>query len=109
MVKKVFYIEKSDFLRSMMEFALRARGAEIYTVETIENNFYLLDDLMPDIVLFDVETAHLQLDKLYEYSTKMKLVGVGSESDRSLLKSDIKCFLTKPFEAKNLAERILSL
>ena len=109
MVKKVFYIEKGDFLRSMMEFALRAHGAEIYTVDTIENNFYLLDDLEPDLIIFDVETAENHLQKLSEYSSKAILVAVGSEESKLLVEGMVKNYLTKPLVAKNIASRILSL
>ena len=109
MVKKVFYIEKVEFLRSMMEFALRAKGAEIYTVSTIENNFYLLDDLQPDLIIFDVETAKDFLSELKTYSTKSILVGVGSEASRELVGDMVKTYLIKPLEAKNIANRILAL
>lgn len=95
----------------MMEFALSAHGAEIYTVETLDNNLYLLDDLKPDLILFDVETCRTQLSALAEYSSsaKTQLVGVGSESDQQIVSGMVKSFLTKPFEAKNLASRILLL
>lgn len=108
-LKKVFYIDKVEFLRSMMEFALKAKGAEIYTVATLENNFYLLDDLEPDLILFDVESCKNHLDQLAEYRTKARLVGVGSLEERSLVSSFTDHFLTKPLEAKNIANRLLSL
>jgi DNA-binding response OmpR family regulator len=110
-LKKVFYIEKVDFLRSMMELALRAHGAEIYTVATLENNFYLLDDLLPDLVIFDVETCRNHLDQLSEYATRTNahLLAVGNEEDRHAVGHLVKAFFPKPLEAKNLASRILSL
>jgi DNA-binding response OmpR family regulator len=108
-LKKVFYIEKSDFLRSMMELALKAKGAEIYTVATLENNFYLLDDLLPDLILFDVETAQNYLLELSEYSGKAVLVGMGSAKDKLRVEGMVKNYLIKPLEAKNIADRILSL
>lgn len=109
MTKRVFYIEKVDFLRSMMEFALRAHGAEIYTVDTIENNFYLLEDLAPEIIIFDVETVRNHLPELSAYSSKAILVAVGNESDKLLVQNLVKNYLTKPLEARNIASRILSL
>jgi DNA-binding response OmpR family regulator len=108
-LKKVFYIEKTDFLRSMMEFALKAHGAEVYTIKTIENNFYLLDDLAPDLIIFDVESCREQLLKLSEYSAKAVLVGVGNEIERIEVEKMVKFFLLKPYEAKNIASRILGL
>ncbi len=107
--KKVFYIEKVEFMRSMMEFALKAKGAEIYTIDTLENNFYLLDDLLPDLIIFDVDTAKNHLENLKVYGQKAVLVAVGDESSRPLVEGMVKAFLPKPLEAKNIASRILAL
>lgn len=108
-LKKIFYIEKEEFLRSMMEFALKARGCEIYTVATILNNFYLLDDLAPDLIIFDVETTRNQILELSKYSAKAILVAVGSEAQKIEVDGFVKNYLTKPLEVKNIASRILSL
>jgi DNA-binding response OmpR family regulator len=107
--KKIFYIERGDFLRKMMEFALKQRGAEIYTVETLENNFYLLDDLVPDLIIFDVKTVGDHLENLRSYRPKALLVAVGEEVDRSQVEGIVSLFLTKPLEAATIAQSILGL
>ncbi|MGZ3789136.1 MAG: hypothetical protein ACXVLQ_11475 [Bacteriovorax sp.] len=107
--KSIIYIDKGDFLRSMMEFALKSKGAQIYTVATLENNFYLLDDLLPNLIIFDVETARPHLEELFCYREKATLVAVGDESQRFLVEGKVKAFLARPLEAKNIAEKILSL
>jgi response regulator RpfG family c-di-GMP phosphodiesterase len=113
MVKKVFYIEKEKFLRSMMEFALRAKKAEVYTVETLEENFYLLDDLKPDLVIFDLETCQKAgveaMDQLLSYSKHSKLIATCPPGSENSLDSRVKGHLLKPIVAHNLAERVLSL
>lgn len=106
---RVFYIEKVEFLRSMMEFALKAKGAEIYTIDTLENNFYLLDDLLPDLIIFDVETAKNHLEQLKNYQTRAVLVAVGDESLSPLVSGWVKTFIAKPIEAKNIGARVLAL
>jgi DNA-binding response OmpR family regulator len=93
----------------MMEFALKAKGAEIYTVATLENNFYLLDDLIPDLILFDVKTIQNDLENLKKYKEKALFVAVGDEEDRIKAKSLTDIFLLKPIEAKNIANRLLGL
>ena len=95
----------------MMEFALRAKGAEIYTIASLKDNFYLLDDLKPDLIIFDTETCQIELQELYEYSerTKTPLVAVGNEADRYEYQSRVHTYLTKPLEARNIGERLLSL
>lgn len=108
-MKKVFYVDKGDFLRKTMELALKQKGADVYTVETMENNFYLLEDLLPDVIVFDVKTVAGQLENLRPYAQKAVLVGVGEESDRALVSGLVRLFLVKPLEAKTLADSILRL
>lgn len=113
MVKRVFYIEKEKFLRSMFELALRAKKTEVYTVETLESNFYLIDDLRPDLIIFDLETCKeagsAALEKLYEYSSESKLVQTGPAGSENSMDKRVKSHLAKPIVAHNLAERVLSL
>ncbi|MBP9679839.1 MAG: hypothetical protein KBD76_00420 [Bacteriovorax sp.] len=108
-LRKFFYIDKVEFLRSTMEFALRAKGAQVYTVATLENNFYLLDDLAPDLVIFDVSTVAHHLDELCHLWPKNKLVALGEESERQIIEKRVKIFLPKPLVASQLATRLLSL
>lgn len=108
-IKKIFYIEKAQFLRSMMEFALKAKGAEIYTVDTLENNFYLLDDLTPDLIIFDVETVENYLEELIAKKSNAVLVATGNIDQKLKVENRVKLYLVKPIEAKNLATKILNL
>jgi DNA-binding response OmpR family regulator len=107
--KNIFYIEKTEFLRSMMELALKSKGAQIYTVATLENNFYLLDDLKPDLVIFDVKSVGHLLDELCQLLPRNKLLALGDESERLLVEGRVKQFWTKPLEAGQLATRLLAL
>ncbi len=113
MVKRVFYIEKEKFLRSMMELALRAKKAEVYTVETLSENFYLIDDLAPDLIVFDRDTCMQAgpeaLNKLFAYSDRAKLIMTGAPNYENSLPLNVSGFISKPIIAHNLAERILSL
>ena len=113
MVKRVFYIEKEKFLRSMMELALRAKKAEVYTVETLEENFYLIDDLKPSLIIFDFETCQSAspeaLEKLYSYSQNAILLMTGPVGSENSKDYRVQAFLQKPLVAQNLAERLLSL
>lgn len=108
-IKKVFYVDRGDFLRKTMEFALKPKGVDVYTVETMENNFYLLDDLLPDVIVFDVKTARPYLENLRAYGQKARLVAVGDEEDRPLVQDYVALFLPKPLIAATLANSLLSL
>jgi hypothetical protein len=109
MVKKVFYIEKEKFLRTMMELALRAKNAEIYTVETISGNFYLIDDLAPDLIIFDLSIELDDLEKLYTYYNRVRLVATGPAGSENSLDFRVTGFLVKPLVIKDIAEKVLSL
>ena len=97
----------------MMELALRAKKAEVYTVETLESNFYLIDDLKPDLIIFDYETCQEAseevMEKLFSYAGESKLIMTGSPLTESLMDDRVSGFLSKPIVAHNLAERILAL
>lgn len=107
--KKFFYIDRIEFLRSTMEFALKAKGAQVYTVATLENNFYLLGDLLPDLIIFDVSSVGHYLDELCQQVSKCKLVAVGDESERQKVEGKVKIFIPKPIEASQLATRMFAL
>ncbi len=107
-IRKIFYVEKVQFLRSMMEVALKALGAEIYTIDTMVNNFYLLDDLKPDLIIFDLQTVGDSLDQVISYKEKAILVAIGTPEEVSKLEGRVNHFLSKPIEARNLGRRVLS-
>lgn len=109
MVKRVFYIEKEKFLRQMVEFALKAKGVEVYTVDSLKDNFYLIDDLAPHLVIFGLTETPEDLEKLYSYREKTKLCLFATEEDSKTRDSRIHATLKKPLEGAALAERILAL
>lgn len=93
----------------MFEFALKAKGAEIYTIDTLKDNFYLIDDINPDLIIFEIDQNKNDLERLYSYSPKTKLVASGPIASQTLLHSSVSSFIPKPIEAHGLAERILAL
>lgn len=115
MVKCVFYVEKEKFLRSLFEVALKARKQEIYTVESLQKNLYLLEDLRPQLVILDTETVKSTPElvrDVFNYRIKypgVKIVLTGREEDIEVLGERADAFLLKPILATNLASRILSL
>ena len=96
----------------MMELALRAKKAEVYTVETLTDNFYLIDDLKPELIIFDLDTCLAAgseaMDKLFSYSDRIKLVATGAPGT-DIPANFVSGFLPKPIVAHNLAERVLSM
>lgn len=115
MVKCVLVVEKEKFLRSLFETALKARKVEIHTVESLQNNIYLLADLSPALVILDLETINSTPELISEVISYKKqfpqtlLVATGSEEAKNSFPYPLDGFLSKPIVVTNLASRILDL
>ena len=111
MKRNVFYIERESFLRSMLEIAFKHAKEEIYTIDTIVDNYYLLDDLNPALIFFDVKTVGDELENLLAYhQTNLKsavLIATGTEEDKEKVSGRVKDFILKPIPATNLVKKIL--
>lgn len=112
MVKKVIYIEKEKFLRQLMEAALKSKGAEIFSVETLTNNHYLIDDIQPEILIIDLESSPREEIIELINTQKAKIILTSNHdltSEDEGIKAKIAHFLKKPLVANQIAQRILDL
>jgi response regulator RpfG family c-di-GMP phosphodiesterase len=107
MKNNVFYIEKEKFLRSMFEIAFKNNNTEIYTIDSIIGNYYLIDDLLPTIIVFDVKSIGAELEAVLQYKDKAVLVATGDIEDQNQVKSRVNNFILKPIPAVNLVKTIL--
>ncbi len=89
--------------------ALKAKNAEIYTLETLKNNFYQLDDIKPDLVIFTLDEEGDDLERLYTYADYCKLVLSAPAEFQNKSHPKVSGFLAKPIIAHTLAERVLAL
>ena len=108
MEKNVFYIEKEKMLRSMFEASFKLENQSIYTVDSIVGNYYLLDDLKPKIIVFDIKTVDSELDKLLMYGDRAVLIGTGDETDQNSVSHVVKKFILKPIPIRNLVKTIFA-
>jgi DNA-binding NtrC family response regulator len=115
MVKSVFYVEKEKFLRSLFETALKAKKREIHTVESLQDNLYLLEDLTPALVLLDIETIEKTpelIPAVFDYKAThpgVKIVTIGSVEQQSRYRDRTDGFFSKPIEVSQLAHKIIAL
>ena len=107
MEKGVFYIEQEKMLRSMFEIAFKHKDAKIYTIDSLVGNYYLIDDLIPEIIVFDVKTVGPDLEKILQLSARFILIGTGDLDDQAKVLNRVKHFILKPIPAKNLVKTIL--
>ena len=111
MVKCVLYVEKEKFLRSLFEVALRAKKQEIHTIDSLQNNIYLLNDLNPALIILDWATVQNspELQSVLDFkktNPSVKIIVTGPTHDIPF-KAD--GFFTKPIEVNQLAQKIMSL
>lgn len=115
MVKSVFYVEKEKFLRSLFESALKAKKREIHTVESLQDNLYLLEDLNPALIILDIETIEKTPDlipALFDYRAKypgVKIVTTGTLEQQIRWKDKTDGFFSKPIEVTMLAHKVIAL
>lgn len=115
MVKSVLYVEKEKFLRSLLEVALRPKGIEVHTVDTLQDNVYLLRDLAPALVLLDLETVLATPDLLAEVVAyrqefpRSKIIGIGGPEGEKAFPCALEGYLLKPLVVTNLAQKIAAL
>jgi DNA-binding NtrC family response regulator len=105
----VLFIEKEKFIRKLTEELFSIKKGKIYTVESISNNFYLIEDLKPQIVIFDVQSIGEHLDQLIAYKN-IKLIAIGSTADEEYaVKEKVAKFIKKPLIVATLFEQIMSV
>lgn len=115
MVKSVLYIEKEKFLRTLFEAALRPRQVEIHTIESLQNNLYLLGDLSPALIIIDLETAQLTpelVSEVFNYREvhpETKIIGTGVLENRTNFNFRFDDFFAKPIVVSGLASRIMKI
>ena len=108
MEKNVFYIEKEKMLRSMFEASFKHENQSIYTIDSIVGNYYLLDDLRPKIIVFDIKTVNTEFDSLLMYRDRAVLIATGDEKDQISVSHIIKNFILKPIPVRNLVKTIFA-
>lgn len=62
--KKVFYLEKSAFLRKLLELGLKDRGIEYFTLDQVSEAKLFLPEIGLSLAIIDEETANGELQSL---------------------------------------------
>lgn len=101
----VLLIEKEKFVRNLCSEIFKVKGGKIHTIDTIIDHYYLIADLNPSIIVFDVKTVGPELEKLLA-SSKAKWIAIGDAEDRSSVESRVNLFIQKPLVVSHLYEQI---
>ncbi len=109
MEKHILVIDKEKFIRSMFESGLKGSNLKVYTIDTLENNYYLIDELKPVAIFFDIHSSMGEWKKLSTFKAQSKLYPMGFHEDFDLIKgmeSEFTGLIEKPIATKNFKEVI---
>src|SRR4030067_3849000 len=120
--KKILVVEDTKNLRDIVTFMLKQRGYDVISAaegneglkkaKTEAPDLIILDAMLPNITGFDI-CANLKADPKYKTIPILMLTAITQGTDKGddywKLKSRADDFLSKPFKAQVLAERIEKL
>ena len=118
MAKKILVVDDEADIRQTIKFILKKEGYEVTEAEDgqvclnlLKNQKFdliILDVMMPKMSGWDVLTEIFRIKKK-EYKNKiifLSVVEISKEREKILLQEGVVDYITKPFDVKNLSERI---
>lgn len=105
----VVYVDKNEFLRNMVEMAIKKEFGTVYTIDTLENQIEIIKDLDPQVIVVDLKTCENDLNALFDNFT-CPIKAIGSEFDRYIYvanKDHFKEFIPKPLSPVGLLKGFL--
>ena len=116
MLKQVILIEKTKFVYKLISSLLNERAVECFCLEQLEDFSYLVDDLLPDILLVDYDTASQDWSLFWQSVNSSKhqkffkvLYGDKKELELFEGKSSFDTVLTKPLDITMLHAELSNL
>ena len=110
----ILWIDHNTFATSLIEKVFKKRSLPFYTINSVDDFSYLVDDLNPAVIVLDGETFAKNSPvflKQYENSTKMQslpFILLEPKSDFGFLKHRIG-ELKKPLEPFELPELLMKI
>lgn len=107
----VLWIDQNTFATSLIERVFKKKGLAFYTLSTVNDFSYLVDDLSPALIVLDGETFSKNPEAFvqqYEASSKMQsipFVLLEPGSDLAFIKNKLG-ELKKPLEAFEMPQTL---
>jgi DNA-binding NtrC family response regulator len=60
----ILWVDKNTFATTLLEDIFKKRNISFYTINSVENFSYLVEDLKPSLMVLDSQTALENLEKL---------------------------------------------
>ena len=102
-MKRVFYIEKEEFLRKSIEICFEN---DCFCVSSANDCFHFILDLNPGVIVIDYESVDkedfFEMIKQNPQTSSTPIVLTGKDADAPLLGLNIRKYFQKPFSPKEL-------
>lgn len=113
----ILWIDHNTFATSLIERVFKKRDFPFYSINSVDDFSYLVDDLHPVLIVLDEETFSKNAEvflKQYENSPKMQalpFILLDPKSDFSFLKNKIGELRKplEPFELPEVLKKMLSV
>lgn len=111
-MKSVFYLDREDFIKMTVEKVLKRAQIECFTTSECDDADYLIKDLKPDLVLFDLSFCYPEHKSLIETLMKDSEIPFGTlafekdlgELEQKWLHDSKIPFLLKPLKIESMIE-----
>lgn len=117
LMRGVFWVDQESFLRMMVDKTLKLAGIEIHSVESAEASVYIIKDLNPDLLVWDIVTLKEEGAEVLKQIMETTQIPVGlvgfpdqyDESIRELLPNANVPFLEKPLSSLTLVDQLIQM
>jgi two-component system, OmpR family, alkaline phosphatase synthesis response regulator PhoP len=116
MAKKILAVDDEQDILSMLKMRLEASGYEIITASDGNTAYNTAKAEIPDLIILDLMLPGMdgyQVCRLLKFDEKYKQIPIimltakGQQEDKDWgAKAGADCYMTKPFEAKELLNKI---
>lgn len=108
----ILWIDQNTFATGLLEKVFKKKDLPFYTIPSAENFAYLVEDLLPVMIILDGKTAHDHLDALrLQYDQclamqKLPFVLVDAEEVELSFIKNIAGEIKRPFDPFEIPERL---
>jgi DNA-binding NtrC family response regulator len=112
----IFWIDGNTFATTLLEKVFKNQGLSFYTIQTVDDFLYLVEDLKPVVIVLDYPTFLKNKGRFFEQLNSSEMLknvpfilvdGIGGESELPNVIGEIKRPFD-PFEIPNEIKKIIS-
>ena len=106
----VLWIDQNTFATGLLEKVFKKKGLPFYTLNSVDDFLYLVEDIKPQLIVLDAHTANLNMDafkKQYESKTLNELPFVLVDADDNFqFIGNVVGKINRPFDPFKIPETL---